>query len=411
MRKQRSLTGTSGGRLRTGHLRPAMVTKNVIVAGGALRRPAQVEGQVVRAGDQAADQQEVPRAGGGDQRPVREPGALGRRSRTSGARRPRPSAASSALITVPDGQGDPEVARDDRHVRQARWPRRPRAARCCGRTPRRRPPTGRAGPHSSSRSSWPMASCGLVLRSSSPGMPAARRRRQVLLPALRHEHVEIRPGLPGRGHPRGEHRGDAVLHVPVHPACCGATHAVASPSLSCAVSSIAIPGPIRSPGSHGSQARARRGQLRPQVLPVPPVAAQQGLHPVRVLVPGRLGQVPAVRLHPRRQPPHVVQRRPGAAALRQHPAQHRPDLRIHPARGIRTLTYAGLSRPCRHCRWSHIRQRGTAAPNFTRCNSGTPLIVITQRDPSSGHPAPRSIRIVAFCETATDQNNHLGPLT
>ena len=46
---------------------------------------------------------------------------------------------------------------------------------------------------------------------------------------------------------------------PVHPACCGATHAVASPSLSWAVSPTAIPGPIRSPGSQGSQARARAG--------------------------------------------------------------------------------------------------------------------------------------------------------
>ncbi len=46
---------------------------------------------------------------------------------------------------------------------------------------------------------------------------------------------------------------------PVHPACCGATHAVASPSLSWAVSSIAIPGPIRSSSSHGSHSRARAG--------------------------------------------------------------------------------------------------------------------------------------------------------
>jgi hypothetical protein len=47
--------------------------------------------------------------------------------------------------------------------------------------------------------------------------------------------------------------------LPVHPACCGATHAVASPCLSCAVSSMAMPGPIRSPGSHGSHAAARAG--------------------------------------------------------------------------------------------------------------------------------------------------------
>ena len=40
-------------------------------------------------------------------------------------------------------------------------------------------------------------------------------------------------------------------------------------------------------------------------------------------------------------------------------------------------------------------------PGFHPCNSGTPLIAITQRDPSASHPAPLSIRIVAFCETAT----------
>jgi len=43
---------------------------------GAFRRPARVKGQVVRAGDQTADDQEVLRAAGGDKHPVREPGAL-----------------------------------------------------------------------------------------------------------------------------------------------------------------------------------------------------------------------------------------------------------------------------------------------------------------------------------------------
>ena len=47
--------------------------------------------------------------------------------------------------------------------------------------------------------------------------------------------------------------------LPVHPACCGATHAVSSPCLRCAVSSIAIPGPIRSPASSGSHPAARAG--------------------------------------------------------------------------------------------------------------------------------------------------------
>src|SRR5260370_9191440 len=39
---------------------------------------------------------------------------------------------------------------------------------------------------------------------------------------------------------------------PVHPACCGATHAVAFPFFSCAVSSIAMPGPVRPPSRSAS---------------------------------------------------------------------------------------------------------------------------------------------------------------
>ena len=84
---------------------------------GVFRRPAQVEGQVVRAGDQAADEQEVPRAAGGDQRPVREPGTLG----PVPARSPLEDRVSDRLVSPDDGpgrQGDAEVAGDDRHVRQ-----------------------------------------------------------------------------------------------------------------------------------------------------------------------------------------------------------------------------------------------------------------------------------------------------
>ena len=44
-----------------------------------------------------------------------------------------------------------------------------------------------------------------------------------------------------------------------HPACCGATHAVAVPFLSWAVSSIAMPGPIRSSSWPGIHAAASAG--------------------------------------------------------------------------------------------------------------------------------------------------------
>jgi hypothetical protein len=104
-----------------------------------------------------------------------------------------------------------------------------------------------------------MASCGLVLRSSLSGIRAARRRCQ---------SFSHRPGM--NTSKSAQACPDVVTHAentvvtqfstcPVHPACCGATQAVASPSLSWAVSSTAIPGPIRSPGSQGSQARARAG--------------------------------------------------------------------------------------------------------------------------------------------------------
>ena len=47
--------------------------------------------------------------------------------------------------------------------------------------------------------------------------------------------------------------------LPVTPACWGAAHAVDLPFRRSAVSSIAIPGPIRSPGSSGRHAAARAG--------------------------------------------------------------------------------------------------------------------------------------------------------
>ena len=138
-----------------------------------LRRPAQVKRQAARPGEQAADQQDVPRAGGGGQGPVRVPGALG-----PSARAPledRVLHRVRGLDHRAGGQGDAEVPRDDRDVGQA-----------CGLA---RPAQGAAAPvyliegcppgwqaAFSRRSSWSSASCGLVLRSSPRGMPAARHR-------------------------------------------------------------------------------------------------------------------------------------------------------------------------------------------------------------------------------------------
>ena len=138
------------------------------------RSPAQVKRQVVRPGEQAADQQDVPRAGGGGQGPVRVPGSLG----------PVPARAP-LKDRVPDGafgldhragrQGDTEIPGDDRDVGQARGLARPaQGAAAAIDFVKGRHRAGR--PAVSRRSSWPMASCGLAARSSLPGMPAARRR-------------------------------------------------------------------------------------------------------------------------------------------------------------------------------------------------------------------------------------------
>ncbi len=114
-------------------------------------------------------------------------------------------------------------------------------------------------PAAASRLSWAAARSGLVVIARSSGIPAARRRSG----SLAHRS--------GMYTSKSAHAcPDVVTYAentvvtqfstwPVHPACCGATHAVASPCLSCAVSSIAMPGPIRSPGSHGSHAAASPG--------------------------------------------------------------------------------------------------------------------------------------------------------
>jgi len=57
--------------------------------------------------------------------------------------------------------------------------------------------------------------------------------------------------------------------------------------------------------------------------------------------PGGLGDRPAVRPHPRRQRGQVPERDLNAAALRQHPPQNHPDLRIH-ARRARPDIISGL---------------------------------------------------------------------
>jgi hypothetical protein len=85
----------------------------------------------------------------------------------------------------------------------------------------------------------------------------------------------------------------------------------------------------------------QRGQPRPQVLPVPPVRAEQRLHPAPPLMTSRLRQDPAVRPGPRRQRRHVIRCHRRAALLRHHTPQDRPELGICSRRAIGDVLYAG----------------------------------------------------------------------
>src|SRR5713101_1218227 len=258
-----------------------------------------------------------------------------------------------------------------------------------------------------------MASSGLVLRPRPSGMPADRRRAR----SLSH--------LPGMNTSKSAQACPEVVTYaentvvtqfstcPVHPACCGATHAVASPSFSCAVSSIAIPGPIRSSSSHGSQACARPGssarssrqsqRYEPSracirygdSCPAASARAQQFAFTPGDSPSTYANAIPALRRCARTRPRTALT---CASTLSAHPDTS-PMLASAAVSSLSIVTHQAT----RHGR-----------PGFHPCNSGTPLTVTTQRDPSPGHPAPRSIRIVSFCETATviqvGGTARLGPL-
>ena len=225
-----------------------------------------------------------------------------------------------------------------------------------------------------------MASCGLAARSSLPGMPAARRRAR----SLSH-----RPGM--NTSKSAQACPDVVTYAantvvtqfstcPVHPACCGATHAVASPSFSWAVSSNASPGPIRSPGSHGSHSRARAGssarssrqphRYEPSracirygdSYPAASARAQQFAFTPGASPATYANAVPALRRCARTRPSTALT---CASTLSAYPDTS-PMLAFAAVSSLSLVTHQAT----RHGR-----------PGFHPCNSGTPLIAITQRDP------------------------------
>jgi hypothetical protein len=248
------------------------------------------------------------------------------------------------LVGVDDGpgrQGDAQVAGNDRHVRQPPGLAEPaQLAAAAVNLVVRYPFRGQARAQQLLQLGDGQLGFRLVPQPArNPGGPAPP---PVLLPAFGHEDVEVGPGLPAGGHPRGEHRRHAVLHVPGAPGMLRRHARGCVPVLKLRGLVDRDSRPDQVTWAAGKPRRRERRQLRPQLPPVPPAGAEQGLHPVRALVPGRLRQGPAVRLHPRGQLPQVSQRGLRAAPLRHHPTQDYPDLRICPRPGIAGILYPGL---------------------------------------------------------------------
>lgn len=186
-----------------------------------------------------------------------------------------------------------------------------------------------------------MASSGLVANARPSGMPAFFPARRVPRPAGRHVRVEINPGLPGRGDQRGEYPGHAVLDLPGHP---GVLRRHAGSRLAFAQVGGLVDGqPRPDPVARvtGQNLLGQAGQQFPQVLPPPPVTAEQPLHPVRKPVTCPFRQIPAVRPRVPPQRPDVVQRCRDSAAPPHHPAQQAADQRVRSLVTGRGILYAG----------------------------------------------------------------------
>ena len=151
------------------HRPPAACDGDEIGHGGRLvfRGPAQVERQVARPGEQAADQQDMPRAGGGGQRPVRVSGPLGAVPARA-ALEDRVPGGVFGLDHRAGRQGDAEVPRDDRDVGQARGLARPAEGAAAPVDFIKRCPPGSAGRPSAG------APAGLQLAAAWSCVPAVR---------------------------------------------------------------------------------------------------------------------------------------------------------------------------------------------------------------------------------------------
>jgi hypothetical protein len=307
--------------------------------GPARRCPAQVKGELVRAGDQAADEQVLAFDGGGGHCPVAVAGAFG----------PVPAGPAfehgilDGLISPDRGAGrhrDLVVARDNRHVRQPGpgcFLAQLLAAAIhlieCG-PPGRQP--GRGQPAQLSHRELRLGG-----EFQGIGDPGGAAPGKIPCPAVRHVYIEVRPRLAARGDIGGEHRGHAILHLPGAPGMLRRYARGGVPVLELGglidrdARADQVTVGIRDPRHR------QRGQLRTQLRPVPPVGAEQRLHPAPPLMTSRFRQDPAVRLDPRRQRRHVIKRHAGTTPLRHHPLQDTSDLGICSRRAISHVLYAG----------------------------------------------------------------------
>ena len=341
----------------------------------AFRRPAQVERVLVFLPVQAADQQELPRVRGGEQRPAAVAGAF----RAVPAGPAFEYCFCYCLVSADDRvlrEGDAVVAGDDDDVGQAQRPERGAelpapAVHLVGGGPRGADP----GCHQAFR-----------LRD---GQFRLRGERQLLRdprllpplrvcgPAVRHVHIEIGPGLPEGGDQGGEHPGHAVLHLARHAGMLrrDARGEFPFPQVSGLVERQARPGQVI--GVIAQDFLRQPRQQPAELLPRPFMPAEQGLHPVRPLMPGLLGKFPAVRPRLPRQRPDVVHCRCDGPPLPHHPAQQVADQRVCSLAVLRGIFYAG------HCGrgrvlFSHkIQERATAAP---RCAPALPAAAARSRD-------------------------------
>ena len=159
-----------------------------------------------------------------------------------------------------------------------------------------------------------------------------------------------------------------------------------------------MPGPARSGQRVIAQDVLRQARQQiPELLPRPLMPAEQGLQPVRPLMPGLLRQLPAVGSRPPRQRPDVIQRRRDGAPLPHDPSQQPADQRVCSLAALGGILYAG-HRGRGRLLFSHkIQERATAASSYTRvtcaCREPATHRYIIRMPGRHGTSIPRALKV------------------